>query len=163
MHHLRMLFFVIFVAAIGYDFINDADRDESGTIVGEGQIDAFTMRKGDCFDDPSQMGDDGIAIEIEEVAGMPCSEPHDNEVYAVFDVSLTTFPGEAAMFDVATEECLDRFHGFVGRSYEESVLAIFTLYPNQYSWSQANDREVVCAVYHMDGDKLTGSSMGARI
>ena len=67
------------------------------------------MRAGDCFDDPQE-------TEFEDVAGVPCFEPHDNEVYAVFDVSFNEFPGQAAMSDAATEACLKRFRKFVGRS-----------------------------------------------
>ncbi len=162
MRHLGTIFFLLVIAFAVYDFTNDAERDESGSIVSEGEIDAFAMNVGDCFNDPQQM-DDGSAVEVQDVAGLPCSEPHDNEVYAVFDVSLATFPGDAAMFDVATEECLDRFDSFVGKAYMDSVLDIFTLYPNKYSWSQVDDREVVCAVYHIDGEKLKGSSRGSRI
>ena len=163
MRYIQTIIFLLIIGGVVYDFTNDAERDESGSIVAEGEIDAFAMNVGDCFNDPQQMDEDGSAVEVEGVAGLPCSEPHDNEVYAVFDVSLATFPGEAAMFDVATEECLDRFDSFVGRAYQDSVLDIFTLYPNQYSWSQVNDREVVCAVYHIEGEKLKGSSRGSSI
>ena len=67
------------------------------------------------------------------------------------------------MFSVATDECLKYFEGFIGKSYEKSILDIFSLYPTHDSWSQLNDREVVCAVYHLDGKKLTGSIEGAAI
>jgi len=32
------------------------------------------------------------AFEVSSVAGVPCAEPHDNEVYAVFDVSVASYP-----------------------------------------------------------------------
>ena len=164
MRHLRIIFFVSIIAYVVFDFFNDADRDESGSIVGGGEIGVFAMRTGDCFDDPQEIIDAGSATaEFQDVAGVPCSEPHDNEVYAVFDVSFDRFPGEGAMSDVATDECLERFENFVGRSYEESILDVFPIYPTDDSWSRLNDREVVCAVYHIDGDKLTGSKRGSGI
>ena len=164
MGYLRLIFVVMIIGYVVYDFTNDADRDESGSIVSEGQIDVFAMRAGDCFNDPQELIDSETGIaEFQDVAGIPCSEPHDNEVYAVFDVSFNTFPGDGPMFEVATDECLTRFEDFVGRSYDESILDIFPIYPNDDSWSRLNDREVVCAVYHIDGEKLTGSNKGSGV
>ncbi len=161
MRHLRIFFFVLFIGYVVYDFTNDADRDESGNIVGEGEIDAFAMRVGDCFDDSPEITDP--SAEIQAVAGLPCSEPHDNEVYAVFDVSFDAFPGDESMFDLSTDACLKRFKGFVGKSYEESSLDLFAIYPTSESWSQLNDREVICAIYRVDYKKLTGSTKGSGI
>ena len=146
MGHLRLIFVVMILGYVVYDFTNDADRDESGSIVGEGQIDVFAMRAGDCFNDPQELIDSETGV-----------------VYAVFDVSFNTFPGDGPMFDVATDECLKRFEDFVRRSYDESILDIFPIYPNDDSWSRLNDREVVCAVYHIDGEKLTGSNKGSGV
>jgi hypothetical protein len=137
-----------------------ADRDESGVIVSEGAVDAFHMRVGDCFDDGSTFaGDDS---EINSVPGVPCAKPHDNEVYAVFDVATASFPGDG-MAALAHEECLERFTAFVGRDYESSSLDIAALYPTHDSWHGQNDREVVCAVYDVDAKKLTGSVKGLAL
>ena len=51
----------------------------------------------------------------------------------------------------------------VGRSYDESVLDVFPIYPTNDSWSQLNDREVICATYHIDLKKITGSMKGSGI
>ena len=130
------------VIAVGAIFVRtqmQADRDDSGAIVEEGAVDAFSMRVGDCFDDGSAFDDD----EVNSVPGVPCSQPHDNEVYALFDVTETSFPGED-MGRIAHEGCLARFEGFVGKDYDSSQLDIATLYPSRESWAQQNDREVVC-------------------
>jgi hypothetical protein len=137
-----------------------ADRDESGAIVDEGSLDAFQMRVGDCFDDGSTfVGDEP---EVGDVPGVPCSKPHDNEVYAVFDVTAASFPGDK-MGEMAHEGCLARFESFVGRDYDSSSLDIATLFPSYESWHQQSDREVVCAVYDIDGKKLAGSVQGMRL
>jgi hypothetical protein len=135
-----------------------ADRDESGAIVAEGSVDAFQMRVGDCFDDGSSFASEGVG----SVPGVPCSKPHDNEVYAVFNVSLESYPGDE-MAVMAHDGCLERFESFVGRDYESSSLDIATLYPSRESWQQQNDREVVCAVYDVDAEKLAGSVQGSRL
>ncbi len=164
MRQLRIIFFALFIGYLAYDYVNDADRDESGSIVNAGEIDAFAMRVGDCFNDPHEMIDAGSTeVVVQDVGGLPCSEPHDNEVYAVFDVRFEAFPGNESMSNEATNACLKYFEGFIGTSYEESVLDIFSLYPTDASWSQLDDREVVCAVYHINGKKLTGSIEGSAI
>lgn len=137
-----------------------ADRDATGAIVGGGSLDAFQMRVGDCFDDGSAFSDDNP--EVDSVPGVPCANPHDNEVYAVFDVAEPSFPGDR-MAELAHESCLTRFESFVGRDYESSSLDIATLYPSPESWHGQNDREVVCAVYDMAANKLTGSVKGLAL
>jgi hypothetical protein len=67
------------------------------------------------------------------------------------------------MADSAFEQCLDRFAGFVGVDYESSTLDITALYPSSQSWSTQNDREVVCAVFEMNGEKLKGSAKDSAI
>ena len=147
--------------AVGAIFVRtqmQADRDDTGAIVAEGSVDAFNMRVGDCFDDGSAFDDN----EVNSVPGVPCAQPHDNEVYALFDVTETSFPGDA-IAEIAHEGCLARFEGFVGKDYESSSLDIATLYPSRESWQQQNDREVVCVVYDLAANKLTGSVKGLRL
>jgi len=134
-----------------------ADRDETGAIVSAGTVDAFGMQVGDCYND-STLDDD----EVDSVPGVPCSDPHDNEVYALFDIIDPSFPGDA-LADMAHAGCLERFESFVGKDYESSSLDITTLYPTRESWQEQNDREVVCAVYDVELAKLTGSVKGTRL
>ena len=151
-------YIVIALAYFGYNAMTSVDRDESGAIVGEGSVDAFNMRVGDCFDDPSNMFGD----EITSLPGVPCADPHDNEVYALVNVTLESYPGEDAMWEHANDQCLDRFAGYVGRDYETSQLDIYTMYPTPESWRN-NDREVVCALYDMEANKLTGSAKDSKL
>lgn len=148
---------IYILAALGfvaYGAMTGADRDSSGAIVDAGTVDAFSMQVGDCFDDT-----DSNADEITSVPGVPCSEPHDNEAFAVFDVALPEYPNEEAMGELAYNACVERFAAFVGRDYESSSLEVTTMYPTQGSWAQ-DDREIVCAIYSMDMEKLVGSAEG---
>lgn len=148
---------VVVLGYIAYGAVTEADRDASGTIVSEGSIDAFNMRVGDCFDSANSSND-----EVSDLPGVPCSEPHDFETYAVFDVTLDSYPTEEAMGELAYDSCLQRFDDFVGLEYESSVLEIITMYPTTESWQQ-DDREVVCALYDMNEEKLVGSTRGRAI
>lgn len=148
------------LAAIGfgtYSVLTDVDRDESGAIVEAGTLDAFQIRLGDCFDNP-----DYDAEEFTSLPGVPCVEPHDNEAYAVFDVSYESYPEEFVLAVDAQTSCIERFEAYVGRDYESSTLEVATMYPTEASWAQ-DDREIVCAVYNMEGEKLVGSVKGSGI
>ena len=150
---------LIIIGAVAYNAVNQADRDSTGAIIDEGAVDAFNLRLGDCFDDTSSlMGGEGG--EVDSLPGVPCADPHDNEVYAVFDLTVGSLPDEDEMFAIAFDGCEARFEAFVGTDYETSSLDILTLYPTPESWRQQNDREVVCAVYDINAQKLVGSAKG---
>ena len=132
-----------------------AERNEAGEIETAGSVDAFAIQIGDCFDDAS-------SAEVTQVAGVPCAEPHDNEVFATFDLGAPEWPGEEAVTKLGDTGCLKRFQPYVGTTYEKSVLMITTLTPTEGSWSQRDDREVVCVAYHMELEKLSGSVRDSR-
>lgn len=144
---------------VAYDAVTSADRDESGAIVKEGSVGAFQIQVGDCFDDTSSSYNQ-LTGEVSDLPGVPCSDPHDNEVFAVFDLKAASFPEEDALSEMVFESCINRFPSFVGKDYESSSLDITTLYPSRESWERKNDREVVCAVYDMEANKLKGSARG---
>lgn len=150
---------VYLMAVVGFGIYGAAtsvDRDSSGAIVAEGNIGAFNVRVGDCFNDV------GFDDEVSSVPGVPCSDPHDNEAYAVFDVSVPSYPEGEGMSELAYESCMDRFAAYVGKDYESSSLEITTMFPSQQSWRE-NDREVICAVYDMNAQKLTGTTRGSAL
>lgn len=139
-----------------YGASTSADRDSSGAIVEEGNIGAFNVRVGDCFNSV------GFDEEVSSVPGVPCAEPHDNETYAVFDVSVTSYPEGDGMSELAFESCRKRFAAYIGTDYESSSLNITTMFPSRQSWRE-NDREVICAVYDMNAQKLTGTAKGSAL
>lgn len=115
----------------------------------------FDLGVGDCFDDES--------LEAEvlfDVPTVPCSEPHDNEIYFEYSMTETDYPGREATLDAADQRCLDEFEGFVGIDYFESDLDLFSIVPTQESWTDG-DRTVLCVLYALDMSQLTGSMRGA--
>ena len=134
-----------------------AERNAAGEITTAGAVDAFEVRVGDCFDDEAFAN-----TEISEIPAVPCSEPHDNEIYATFDIS-GDWPGDERVEELAYEGCFERFAGAIGKSYEDSVIDYTTIYPTQGSWKQRDDREVICVAYHVEFEKLTGSIIGSGL
>ena len=89
---------------------------------------------------------------------MPCEQPHDSEVYAVFHLPDGDCPGEDELITAADDGCFANFEPFVGNSYENSVLDVEYFCPSRKSWPLDGDRQVTCMVYHLDGEQLTGSA-----
>ena len=145
---------VAIAAALGISSM--AQRNDAGEIMTAGSVDAFEVRVGDCFDDGAFASED-----VSEVPGVPCSDPHDNEVYALFDLPPGDFPGDEQVDQQARLGCYERFEGAIGRSYEDSEIDYIAMYPTAESWTQINDREVVCIAFHMEYEKLTGSVLGS--
>ena len=121
------------------------------------------MRAGDCFDDPDSLVS-GESLELDEVLAVPCAEPHDNEVFAVFDLpdgESAPYPGDDVVYPLALAECVEHFHRYVGVAYRDSVLAVDPFTPTARSWTDRDDREIVCFLYSPDFRPLTGSKRGS--
>lgn len=116
--------------------------------------DVFSLAVGDCFDDPE------AGTQVSSVPLIDCSEPHDNQVFAVFDLPDGPFPGDAAVQETADLGCMERFESYVGTQYAVSALFLSSLSPTQGSWNDRDDREVICFLWEPDA-KLVGSQRGS--
>jgi hypothetical protein len=116
----------------------------------------FSLEVGTCFDDPDNFN------EVSDVPEVECSEPHDNEVYYLFDLPDGSFPGSAAVDTAADEGCFAAFQPYVGIDYVNSILWYSYLTPTSGSWDQG-DREVVCFLWHGELQKLEGSMQGSGV
>ena len=145
----KAVFLVIGVVAAGACGAGEADVQAE-------PADPFAMEIGDCFND-TDMG----VNEVTEVPGLPCSSPHDNEVYALFDLPPGDFPGDEQVDAQASMGCYERFEGAIGRSYEDSEIDYIAMYPTEDSCTRIDDRDVVCIAFHMEYEKLTGTVLGS--
>ncbi len=137
-------------------FDDNTVRGDNGEILEGGGLGVFVMQAGDCFNVP-----DGL--QVVSIEAVPCHDPHDAEVYALFDIEGSVYPGDDAVDSATDLGCYQRFEGFVGHAYETSVLDIYSLHPLEDGWVELNDREVVCSIVNYDGSKLIGSQAGAGI
>lgn len=132
---------------------SNAVRDEDSSEITEGgNLDVFTLKVGDCFNDTS-------GTEITEVPVVPCSDPHDFEVFYEFDMPDGEFPGSEAIYAKGDEACMAPFEEFVGAAYETSVYDFSYLTPTEGGWDELDDRAVQCYLYEGEG-KITGSAAG---
>jgi len=112
----------------------------------------FDLSVGTCFND-----EDLTETEVTDVPIVECADPHDNEVYYLFDMADGVFPGIDQVRTTALDGCIAAFDGYVGLDYQSSELVATFLAPSSGSWDQQNDREVVCFLFQIDLEKLTGS------
>lgn len=150
---IAVLALAVVAAACGDD---EPARDPTGAITESGDASVFALRVGDCFND-----DASAAETVTAVAALPCSEPHDNEIYFEFSMTDAVFPGNDAALQSTSIRCLDEFGAFVGIDYLDSELDLFPITPTAESWDQG-DRVVFCALYALDLSKLEGSMEGSR-
>jgi hypothetical protein len=134
---------------------SEAPRDDTGNINKEATADAFSIRVGDCINDPGE-GD------VDRVPVVPCAEPHEFEVFHEFSIQQAKYPETAeAMDELTFEACDPAFRTFVGRSYEDSRLEYTSLQPTKLSWAEG-DRVVHCLVADLENGKYTGSLAGTN-
>lgn len=138
---------------------DNSTRNEEGDITEGGDVGVFALEVGDCFDQPPS-GD------VTEVAAIPCTESHDLEVIAKFDMEGdgdAPYPGDAAVQE-ASRDCIgDLFTDYVGVALNESRFEVFPITPNQAGWEDDNlqDREIICTARTGDGTPLTASIEGS--
>jgi hypothetical protein len=138
--------------------LNGAERDDSGTIAKAGDLEVTDLRVGDCFD---MAPGDETATDVTEVVAVPCSDPHENEVYVATNyVGSDSYPGEATIWDYANQFCITAFDTFVDIAYEDSLLDFGYFYPSEEGWAQG-DHAITCVLYDFNGTPLTGSMRGA--
>jgi hypothetical protein len=106
---------------------------------------------GMCFDDQ-----DGSAVE--HLPTRPCDEPHENEVFHLFDVDGETYPGQDALTADADAVCRgDAFTTYVGQPVDQSRFEVYQILPSEDSWGRG-DREVACVLYDPVDNTETGSA-----
>lgn len=128
--------------------------------VGEpGDATSWDLRLGDCFNDPH--ADDpelsGTALNV-----VDCGEPHEFEVYAEATLEGDTFPGEDETVQLADEACIAEFDTFIGMPYEDSSIYSGWFAPNEESWTDFDDRLVICIATDPNDPLMVGSLRNAQ-
>jgi Septum formation len=106
----------------------------------------FSLRPGDCLNSLPNGANATV---------LSCSVPHDAEVFATFSLAESSWPGDAAVQNKASNGCQSRIAGYLNPQLAGAGLAQQYYYPDQAAW-QAGVRTVVCEVSASTG-QLTGS------
>ena len=139
------------VAVVGA--VTAANRDDSGAIVGAGNLHIVDVRVGDCFD-----LNDGLDVEeVGEIRAIPCDESHTFEAYAIADLPAGAYPSRTTLDAEIDAACMSSFEAYVGRDYETSELYVTSFEPTPAGWDEG-DRSILCVISTQNAaTPLTGS------
>jgi hypothetical protein len=122
---------------LAYSISTSADRDSSGQITSEGPVTSTELAEGDCVNGLKE------SQQVFSLPAVPCAQPHEGEVFAVFDISAPDWPGETAVIQQAEKGCNDRLPSYAPAAADDPSLELFYLHPTKESWGQG-DRLVTC-------------------
>jgi len=117
-----------------------------------GEVSAAKLAVGHCVD--------GLK-ESDDLAGLPvlpCEQPHEGEVFAIFALPAGPYPGDEALGRQAQQKCLEQFEVYAPSSVADDKVELFYLHPSQLSWT-SGDRGVTCVATDPTA-KRTGSIKG---
>ncbi|MEU7824988.1 DUF4190 domain-containing protein [Catellatospora sp. NPDC049133] len=134
---LSTLWSLVICGVIGVAIIAANDDSTTGTSGTGDDTSVYSLRIGDCLNDLS------TEEEIEELPVVPCSEPHDGEVYAEFKLTETTFPGVDAIEKKADPRCADLLKSYAPDAVDDPDVDTYFLYPTAESWARG-DRAITC-------------------
>ena len=142
---------LLVVLAVGY--LANARRSDDGSLESAGTLAVDDMRAGDCFNA-------GEEESISDVDGVPCTEAHEYQVFAVGDYEAASYPTDPELDTIFTSVCEGPFDGFVDMPYVDSELYGQMITPSEETWADG-DRSFICILYDPNDPALTASMEGA--
>ncbi|MEX0835557.1 MAG: hypothetical protein WD010_05670 [Nitriliruptor sp.] len=114
----------------------------------------FELSIGDCVRTPPEgAGPDGFA----DVTVVDCDEPHELEVFHVFELGPEQITGDAMVSEIA-QACLgDAWTHYLGVPAGESPIELLPIPPDSDELAAGEDREVICTVREPGGATRTGA------
>lgn len=138
--------------AIAVLLIEQPDRSAAtGQIAHQGTASIFSLRPGDCFQNPVGSGE----LHVGNVTAVPCTTAHNAQVFAIFQLNAAGYPGRAAMLQLADRGCRARVARYVDRSKLTGTMSLHFVFPEPGSWA-AGRRSVSCLIVDASKD-LTSS------
>lgn len=98
------------------------------------------LERGDCFDIPVAV------VIVDDIDAKPCSESHDAELIAKFDIDIDSgeYPSDAALVEAAIRQCFDEFLDYTGVAMGKMDLGPQTFVPSREAWEDGG-RTAACA------------------
>jgi hypothetical protein len=93
---------------------------------------------------------------------VPCTQPHDAEVFAIAPLPGQELPAEAELDRLSVEVCTAGFRSYVGVAPHDSPLDFSWWAPTKEAWA-SGDRMVVCALEYPDHRRLVGSMLDTAV
>ena len=152
---IRFWWIPALIVALVIGYVTSARRGDDGSLASAGNVSVDELREGDCFNS----ADD--AEEISDVDGVPCTEAHEYEVFALATYEGDgTYPPDSELEAIFTQVCEPEFEPYVGAPYATSEIYGSMISPSEESWG-SGDRSFICLLYDPNDPSLTESLAGA--
>jgi hypothetical protein len=137
---LSLIWVAVFVAAGVLSGGTATRQSASGKITHRGNLGVFALATGDCFDNPTNTQD------IESVTALPCTQAHDSQVFAKFNLSgdNNAYPAPDALTKLADTGCNSRT-GSIDKPKTNADMTIRVLFPERDAWADGQ-RTVSCLI-----------------
>jgi Septum formation len=99
----------------------------------------FRLQEGDCINTSNG----------QQVMIIPCTTPHDAEVFGTFALTGAAWPGATAVEQQASSGCASRLSGYLNPELAISLAQTY-VYPDKADWG-AGTKTVVCEVHAASG------------
>ena len=124
-------------------------NDPTTSLADSGDVNVQRLAPGQCLNGLKE----GSAIR--DLPAVPCAQPHEGEVFAVFDLADGDFPGDDKVAQLAEDGCVDRLKPYASKAADDPDVEIYFLHPTSTSW-RLGDQGVACVAMSSTG-KVTGS------
>ncbi|NUP52772.1 MAG: hypothetical protein HOW97_36430, partial [Catenulispora sp.] len=130
---------------------NDAARSSDGTISKQGDLDAFSLKTGDCFEKPKD-----ATTGFSSVKAIPCDQPHNSQIIFSFTYpnATKTEPTDDERRSVTDAKCGDAENTLLDTSKVPQNAGSNSISPDSKAW-ESGRHEIQCVVEN-DTD-FTGS------
>jgi hypothetical protein len=125
------------------------DNDPTASLADGDDVKVQQLAPGQCLNGLQE------SSAIRDLPVVPCTQPHEGEVFAVFNLADGDFPGDQQVAKLAEKGCVDRVETHAKKAADDPNLEIYFLHPTQTSW-RLGDQGVTCVAMSSTG-KVTGS------
>lgn len=132
-----------------------AQRGSSGTVSQAGSMQAADLKVGDCFDNPTADSN------IESITAIPCTQPHDSQVFAEPPVTESSYPGDTTLSSEASDDCNDSSTQSTISSDAPQSLEVSALYAQDEESFDNGNNYITCFIV-ADSKNLTKSYVTAN-
>jgi uncharacterized protein DUF4190/putative regulator of septum formation len=136
------LIFSLFIVLAIASSPQQAESSGSFPGSGRGSVNVFHLQPGQCFHNPAA---GQTAFGVTQVSVVPCTVPHDAQVFAVFRARGTAFPGQAGLRHQAAVGCRSRLAGNVDKTKIRRGMSLRFLFPAAGSWG-SGQRRITCFI-----------------
>lgn len=148
---LSGLWTLLIVAAVVLAFASGSVSVQSGAQPGSDDVAPTSLQAGQCITSLTE------TTNLTSVPIVPCTEPHQGEVFAVFDLPEGAYPGETQLAEQVTTRCSEELAAYAPTAAQDGSVRLFYIYPLERNWADG-DRETVCIA--VSPSPTTGSIRG---